>query len=86
MCGFSSSTGWAFDAAFPSADHSALPCIFSEDIKIPLEVSYIFVILFSLATTFGYKDREANYCGEALIVYGNFVSVGNLCKNPDIES
>lgn len=52
-----------FDAAISSAEHSALPCIFTEDTKIPLKVSYLFVISFNLATTFGYEDREADYWG-----------------------
>lgn len=42
MHGLSSSTGWAFDAAFSSAEHSALPCIFTEDLKIPFKVSLYF--------------------------------------------
>lgn len=71
MHGLSSSAGWAFDAAFSSVR------AFCEDINFPLRISYIFVILFNLATIFGYEDREADYWGEALIVYGNFVSVGN---------
>lgn len=62
---------------FLLSEHSALPRIFTEDINFPLRISYIFVILFNLATIFGYEDREADYWGEALIVYGNFVSVGN---------
>lgn len=65
------------------SEHSTLPCIFTEDIRILLKISYLFVIFFDLATAFGiYEGREADYCGEALIVYGNFVSIGNQCKNP----
>lgn len=58
------------------SEHSALTSIFTEDIRIPLDPTF-FVIFFDLATAFGYEDREADYRGEALIVFGNFVSVGN---------
>lgn len=54
------------------SEHSTLPCIFAEYIRILLNISYLFVIFFDLATAFGiYEGREADCCREALTVYGN---------------